>query len=149
MRYFLDAEFNGFGGNLISLALVPEDDSTPAFYEAMPCTNPNPWVAEHVMPNLNREPIQRADMVRKLAAYIAEDPHPVIVSDWPEDIAHLALMMMTGPGWRMPSDRISFELLDLPLFDSEASSAVPHNAFHDAVAFRDYIREQERSPSEE
>jgi len=24
MRYFLDTEFNGFGGQLISLALVPE-----------------------------------------------------------------------------------------------------------------------------
>lgn len=26
MRYFLDAEFNGFQGQLISLALVPEAD---------------------------------------------------------------------------------------------------------------------------
>ena len=25
MRYFLDAEFNGFGGDLISIALVPEE----------------------------------------------------------------------------------------------------------------------------
>ena len=24
MRYFLDTEFNGFGGDLLSLALVPE-----------------------------------------------------------------------------------------------------------------------------
>ncbi len=25
MRYFLDTEYNGFGGALLSLALVPED----------------------------------------------------------------------------------------------------------------------------
>jgi hypothetical protein len=26
MRYFIDAEFNAFGGQPISLALVPEDE---------------------------------------------------------------------------------------------------------------------------
>jgi hypothetical protein len=39
----------------------------------------------------------------------------------------LALLMVTGPGRRMPSPRLWFELLDLPLFDSEALSKVPHN----------------------
>jgi len=33
MRYFIDAEFNGFGGQLISLALVPEDEEAVPFYE--------------------------------------------------------------------------------------------------------------------
>ena len=35
MRYFLDTEFNGFGGTLISVALVPEhgDDD---FYASLP-----------------------------------------------------------------------------------------------------------------
>src|SRR5580658_4026740 len=37
MRYFLDAEYNGFGRPLISLALVPEDQESPSFYEALPC----------------------------------------------------------------------------------------------------------------
>jgi hypothetical protein len=31
------------------------------------------------------------------------------------------------------------ELLDLPLFDSETLSDVPHNARHDAIALRDYV----------
>jgi hypothetical protein len=42
MRYFIDAEFNGFGGQLISLALVPEDRDAVPFYEALPCTEPEP-----------------------------------------------------------------------------------------------------------
>ena len=56
-----------------------------------------------------------------------------MIADWPADIAHMALLMVTGPGWRMPSPRLRFELLDLPLFDSDMLSDVPHNAYHDAI----------------
>jgi len=143
MRYFLDAEYNGFGGPLISLALVPENPESPSFYEALPCTDPVSWVAEHVLPVLRTRPISRPEIVAKLAAYLRGDPEPVMIADWPEDIAHLALLMVTGPGWRMPSPRLGFELLDLPLFDSEALSDTPHNARSDAIALRTYVLAQE------
>jgi hypothetical protein len=144
MRYFLDAEFNGFGGQLISLALVPENLHAVPFYEALPCTEPVPWVADHVLPVLQTRPISRAEMIAKLAAYLRGDPEPLVIADWPEDIAHLALLMVTGPGWRMLSPRFRFELLDLPLFDSAMLSKMPHNACHDAIALRDYILAEEQ-----
>jgi hypothetical protein len=53
-------------------------------------------------------------------------------------------LMLTGPGWRMPSPRLIIELLDLPLFDSAALSGVPHNACYDAIALRTYVLGQER-----
>jgi hypothetical protein len=143
MRYFLDAEYNGFCGPLISLALVPEEQQAPSFYEALPCTDPTAWVAEHVLPVLRTRPISRTEMIAKLAAYLGTDAEPIMIADWPEDIAHLALLMVTGPGWRMPSERIRFELLDLPLFDSESLSDVPHNARCDAIALRRYVLAQE------
>ena len=143
MRYYLDVEFNGFGGPLISLALAPEDPDAAPFYEALPCSKPNAWVIEHVIPVLRTQPISRPEMVAKLAAYLTEDAEPVVISDWPEDIAHLALLMVTGPGWRMNSPRLDIELLDLPLFDSAALSEVPHNAYHDAMALRAYVLAQE------
>ncbi len=149
MRYFLDAEFNGFGGQLISLALVPEDRDAAPFYEALACAEPEPWVAEHVLPVLQTRPISRPEMIAKLAAYLRDDPEPVVIGDWPEDIAHLALLMVTGPGWRMPSERLVFELLDLPLFDSAGVSRVPHNACYDATAFRDYVFAEEHLPSQQ
>jgi hypothetical protein len=83
-------------------------------------------------------------MIAKLASYLRTDPEPVMIGDWPEDIAHLALLMVTGPGWRMPSPRLRFELLDLPLFDSTTLSEVPHNARYDAIALRNYVLHQER-----
>jgi hypothetical protein len=96
MRYFLDVEFNGFGGPLISLALVPEDPDAAPFYEALPCPKPDVWVAAHVLPVLRTQPISRPEMVVRLADYLSDDAEPVVISDWPEDIAHLALLMVAG-----------------------------------------------------
>jgi hypothetical protein len=48
MNYFLGTEFNGFGGALISLALVREDGAE--FYAATACANPRSWVKENVIP---------------------------------------------------------------------------------------------------
>jgi hypothetical protein len=143
MRYFLDAEFNGFGGGLISLALAPESQERVAFYEALPCDAPNSWVAERVLPVLGILPISRPEMVAKLADYLLQDPEAAIIASWPEDLADLVLLMVTGPGRRLAMPRLRFELLDLPLFDSEALSEVPHNARYDAIALRDYVLERE------
>lgn len=144
MRYFLDAEFNGFGGELISLALAPESTEVTAFYEALSCAEPIPWVAERILPVLQKPPVSRPEMVDKLADFLLHDSDSVVVASWPEDLAHLVLLMVTGPGRRLAMPRLRFELLDLPLFNSEELSEVPHNARCDAIAFRDYVLELER-----
>jgi hypothetical protein len=143
MRYFLDAEFNGFGGELISLALAPESEDAIAFYEALPCAEPIPWVAERVLPVLQKLPVSRPEMIAKLADYLLHDPEPVVIASWPEDLAQLVLLMVIGPGRRLAMPRLRFELLDLPLFDSESLSKVAHNARCDAIALRDYVLERE------
>ncbi|MCW3846796.1 hypothetical protein OF829_06060 [Sphingomonas sp. LB-2] len=142
MRYFLDTEFNGFGGALISLALVPEDSEAPPFYEALACDDPTPWVAEHVLPVLAAVPINPRELSHRLQEYLGDDPWPVLIADWPEDIAHAARAMIVAPGRRVTLDRVGFELCDAFGFDS-AMSAVPHNAYHDAVALRDFLLERE------
>ena len=144
MRYFLDVEFNGFGGDLISLALVPEAEDAPPFYEAVECDRPTPWVAQHVLPVLRTDPVSRWEMAARFEAYLGNDPDPVLIADWPEDIAHAAMLMVIAPGRRMALDRISFRMLDPIGFDSAARSAVPHNAYHDALALRTYTLERER-----
>jgi hypothetical protein len=144
VRYFLDVEFNGFGGELISLALVPEAEDVPPFYEAVQCDQPTLWVADHVLPVLDTPPVDRATMARRFEAYLGDDPDPLLVADWPEDIAHAAMLMVIAPGRRMALDRIRFEMLDSIGFDSAAMSAVPHNAYHDAAALRTYMLARER-----
>ena len=52
MRYFLDTEYDGFGGTLLSLALVPEDGGEE-FYVVIAGEAEVPWVQRHVMPFLD------------------------------------------------------------------------------------------------
>ncbi|ASK88145.1 hypothetical protein [Sphingorhabdus sp. SMR4y] len=136
MRYFLDTEFNGFCGDLISIALVPEDERQTPFYAAIECSSPTPWVVEHVLPVLKIEPVPRTRVADLFADYLSDDPRPVLVADWPEDIAHAARLLVTGPGLMKPVRNIRFELVDGELVSSGASSAVPHNAYHDALRLR-------------
>jgi hypothetical protein len=144
MRYFLDAEYNGFGGELISLALVPEDAGVPPFYEAVVCPAPTAWVAEHVLPVLRTTPLSAAEMADRFADYLIDDPAPLLVADWPEDIAHAARLLVTGPGQMKPVRSIRFELVDPELLFSDGVSAVPHNAHSDASALRAAVLAHER-----
>jgi hypothetical protein len=138
-KYYVDTEFDGFLGDLISIALVPEDASHPSFYGAVECLSPTPWVAEHVMPFVGIEPESLASLRQRLTAYLISDPHPHIIADWPEDITHLTRLLITGPGMMVPIRTMSFEYRDLPHFSSAKSSAIPHNALEDARALRDYM----------
>lgn len=142
MRYYLDAEFNGFGGPLIALALAPEDSGTP-FYAALDCREPTPWVAAHVLTVIGIKPVTREELGRAFAAYLANDPDPVVIADWPEDIAHAAMALIARPGFRHPITRIRFELCDAPGFDAARASAVPHNALEDAIALRAFMLDRD------
>ncbi|MES1976250.1 MAG: hypothetical protein V4472_27660 [Pseudomonadota bacterium] len=142
-RYFLDVEYNGFCGDLISLALVPEAEGAAPFYAALACPNPTPWVAAHVLPVLHVEHSARAEMAARFADYLGDDPDPVLVADWPEDIAHAAMLMVVAPGRRTALDRITFKMLDPIGFDAATLSALPHNALQDAAALRAFVLGQE------
>jgi hypothetical protein len=136
MRYFIDAEYNGFCGDLVSIALVPEDETLPSFYAAITCLRPQRWVATHVIPVLQVPQRARGEVARDFADFLAAAGAPLIVADWPEDIAHAARLLVTGPGKMMPVPTLRFELVDIFDFNSAAASAVPHNALHDARALR-------------
>jgi len=146
MRYFLDTEYNGFGGALISLALVPEDGSEE-FYVTLECADPlDPWVERHVMPYLDMVPaglasrrLSRRDAADALAAWLSQDEAPDIVADWPEDLAQLAMLLVVGPGLMAPVPPLSLRFVPLQGFSTAANSAVPHNALHDARALRDHV----------
>jgi hypothetical protein len=144
MRYFLDAEFNGFCGDLISIALVPENDKVALFYQAIACPEPTSWVALNVIPVLHITPLSRAEVANRFAIYLLNDPNPLLVADWPEDIAHAARLLVTGPGRMKPIRQIRFELVDPSLLGLNVESAMPHNARDDAASLRLRVLEYER-----
>lgn len=150
MRYFLDSEYNGFGGSLISLALVPEHGDQE-FYAILPLPERiEPWVERHVLPFLHMvpveppEPMQPAQAAGAVATYLRHDPDAVIVADWPDDIGHFCFLLSTGPGEMAEVGPLRFQLLNLAGFSTAANSRVPHNALHDARALRTFVLGQER-----
>ena len=55
MRYFLDTEYNGWGGALLSLALVPDDGEE--LYLTLDWSGMlEPWVEQNVLPYLDTVP---------------------------------------------------------------------------------------------
>ncbi|WP_221791941.1 3'-5' exoribonuclease [Aquisediminimonas sediminicola] len=144
MRYFLDTEFNGFGGELISLALVPEDGDQE-FYTSLPLPEKiHSWVEQRVIPYLRHVPpgvdyeMSRTEAAMHIATYFAGDPDPVIIADWPDDLAYFCALLVTGPGEKAPINCLRFELINGAGFSSAATSKVPHNALHDARALKKF-----------
>lgn len=145
MRYFLDTEYNGWGGALLSLALVPEEGEE--LYLTLDWEGPlEAWVERNVLPYLDTVPehlvsprMSRPDAARLIGHYLAGDPDPLIVADWPEDIALLNALLVTGPGVMADVPPLRFQFLPLSGFSTAANSRVPHNALHDARALRDHV----------
>lgn len=145
VRYFLDTEYNGWGGALLSLALVPDDGEE--LYLTLAWEGPlEEWVERNVVPFLDlvtARPVSprmsRSDAARTVAHYLAGDPDPLIVADWPEDIALFNALLVTGPGVMAEVPGLRFQFMPLSGFSTAANSKVPHNALHDARALRDHV----------
>src|SRR5437870_3700270 len=128
MRYFLDTEYNGWGGALLSLALVPDDGEE--LYLTLHWDGPlEPWVERNVVPYLDSVPeplisprMSRADAARLVAHYFAGDPDPLVIADWPEDIALLSALLVTGPGVMADVPHLDFRFETLTGFSTAANS---------------------------
>lgn len=149
MRYFLDTEFNEFGGELISLAIVREDgESIYLVYPELP--EYGTWVKEHVVPFIWSIPSPLPGMAHKLesheegarriAGFLAGDPHPVIVTDWPDDIKYFCQAIIVGPGMMVGLDNLVFQMVRCDAYPTTLEDAVQHNAWWDAKALRELFR---------
>lgn len=136
MILFIDCEYNGWGGALISMALVPLDPCAPTFYEVVqppPCTAIDPWVEANVLPHIDAAQLTREQFAKKLAHYLARFPAVHLVADWPEDVELFCRHLITGPGTRIGTPPLTMEVRrDI----GTEASAVPHHALHDAMALR-------------
>ena len=146
MRYFLDCEYNGFGGELLSLALVPEDGGEEFYVILQPTEPPNEWVQRNVVPyfehvpvGLKGPPLEREQAAVLLAAWLTGLSEVDLVADWPDDIAHFCRLITIGPGRMVPLPPLSFRLITLPGFSTAVNSEVPHNALHDARSLRNHV----------
>lgn len=151
MRYTLDCEFDGFGGPLISMALVREDNE--ACYIVFSDHAADPWVRENVIPCLFSVPSPMPGMVHDLRSYTPKarrdaaalileryfyvDARPYIVTDWPADVAYFSdAVLLSEPGKMCKIPSLRFEVARVDAYPTAVKGAVQHNAYWDAQALR-------------
>lgn len=130
MTLYLDTEFNGHGGELMSLALV-SDKHTNHFYGVLPLPERiHSWVAQHVVPLLDQEPEPADEFRLRLKLFLERHAGEAIIADWPDDFA-LLLRVMSGPdyerSWMVPCDMRL-------IVSGDMRPERPHNALSDAIA---------------
>jgi hypothetical protein len=151
MRYYIDTEFDGFRGPLISMALVREDGRSLYFIVGDPeATVQDQWVRENVLPILKDcpEPPWTFDMRGAAAAvgvFLADDAAPCIVADWPDDIRHLCDVLHFAPGRMIDVPGMRFEVKRVDAYPTPLPGAVQHNAWWDACALREKVEADEEA----
>lgn len=135
MKLYLDTEFNGHGGELISMAIVSAYGH--AWYQARRVESRiGPWVQEHVIPKLDTSPIHSEVFRMDFQRWIKDFDNPEIICDWHADAEHFC-KLLEGPDFTTSLDfpcRIT--ILKTP--PGQPVSANPHNALSDAIALRDW-----------
>lgn len=138
---FLDCEFNGFGGKLLSMGIVDNNDRI--FYEILHHDNIqyDPWVRDNVLPILNvdnhaiyREPVPYKMFKQRLQEYLSFYFEGFnLVVDWPDDLRYFCESIILEPGIMMNIPKFT----SLMTREIGTSGAKPqHNALSDAIAIR-------------
>jgi len=139
-RIWIDTEFNGYKGRLISIALVAENGAS--WYEVLDHSDivVDTWVGEHVIPHLIQQPISFEELQASMEDWLSQFRSVHLIADWPEDIQHFCETLITGPGTRIQTPTLTMEVRrDL----DGAHSHLPHNALADALANREFMLARE------
>lgn len=143
MNIWIDCEFNEFGGDLISMALVSENGSE--FYEVLELENDEKygsWVYFNVVPYLNKAPITKDLFQDKLWQFLKQWDDVHIIADWPDDIKYFCMSLITAPGMCIGTPLKLTMQIDREL--TTESSAILHNALEDARAIKRSWRKREK-----
>jgi hypothetical protein len=145
-RYYIDCEFDGHNGPLISMAIVRRGAPDSLVLNAHPMPDvQDPWVRENVLSVLHcdkaeetrwRLPNQFGDALRE---FIGDDKAPVIVADSPQDISRFCVAIATSEsGGYSPNifPCMTFEVHNVDCYPTTLPGAVQHNAWWDAMALR-------------
>jgi hypothetical protein len=160
MRYYLDCEFEGYGGMLLSLALVREDGkalhTVSTFVDLVSAVvHMDPWVRENVVPNIHKMETHThriiSEVQQQVQEFLAGDPNPHVISDWPEEFVHLLSGVLTGPGTMIDIPRLTMEVVRVDAYPTTLPGAIQHNAYWDAMALRHKLTREpsQLSPAQE
>ncbi len=130
---YLDTEYNGFGGELISLAMVSPEGHK--FYQAKTIRSgilSNHWVNKNVIPVLGIPQLPPIMFKHRFQEFIKDFDSPKIICDWHEDAIHFC-SLLSGPDYGSSLD-FACEIMILKTPPNAYVSKIPHNALADAEA---------------
>jgi hypothetical protein len=148
MRYYLDTEFDGYGGPLLSLAMVRADGES--IYLIRDFEPMDLWVQQNVRPILFDCPVKPvvstdpAELAFIVARFLSADPAPYVITDWPADIRYLCELIEFPGGLMAPIHGLTLELRRVDSYPTKLTGAVQHNAWWDAMALRELLERGER-----
>jgi hypothetical protein len=127
---YLDTEFNGHGGELISMAMVTTDGRY--FYEAVNIASGiTPWVNDNVIPKLEIWPRTKAEFRVYFLSFLSQFNDPIIVCDYAADLIHFC-QVLCGDEYDASSDyQFRGRVVKTPP-EGIGHNPNPHNALSDA-----------------
>lgn len=151
-RYYLDTEFDGFGGSLISLGLVHEDGVRSLSIVVQDWAD-DPWVQANVISHLWAANASTRLMTPEEAAFVIAgflnpDSAPVIITDWPADIRYFCALIEFPGGEMAPIASLKFELHRVDAYPTSLPGAIQHCAWWDAQALRHLLEPPKPVPQD-
>ncbi len=137
--FYLDTEFNGFGGELLSMALV--GDGAELYLRVAEAKDDlEPWVAENVWPIMGDGIVAPvSEWGHMVARFLGGHVH--IIADWPDDIRYFCQTLITGPGQMVNIPGLTFSMCRVDAYPTSLPGAIQHNALWDARALRHRLEE--------
>lgn len=142
-RFYLDCEFDGHNGPLLSVGLVRSDGYS--IHIRVDVEPMDPWVRENVLPLMDSHDACESATVYHdrvgdvIKAFIGGCERPVIIADSPVDIGRFCRALSTGPDgqWAGADYPImTFEVHNVDCYPTDLHGSVQHNAWWDAMALR-------------
>jgi hypothetical protein len=149
VKYYLDTEFDGHGGPLLSLALVSEDGLGCHYRTGVRAMDL--WVIRNVEPLMDqhdadiwatlRGPNYMGSAIREFIerSSLGGDEEHTIIADSPVDIGRFCEALSTGDDGVWISTEyphMTFEVHNVACYPTTLPGAVQHNAWWDAMALR-------------
>lgn len=142
MKYYLNTQYNGHRGYLISMGIISETGKC-LYLLRNNLPGLTQWVAEHIVPTGLAHPktvtvltFTDDTLSNLLEDFFKEDTSPILITDWPTHIEHFCKAMVTAPDKKINTDDWGFIIRNVKTQPNNIQGFVPHNAIWEAIALR-------------
>lgn len=151
MKIFIDCEFDGHNGKLMSMAAVTQGGEEIYIICGDHADPQDPWVVENVLPYITSHNCDNTHFTdtangvgRILRFWLRQFRSIEIIADSPVDIARFCQAVSTKTdGSYCPNDfaHINFSVYNINSYPTKLQDAVQHNAWWDAKTFMYKLQE--------